>query len=78
MVSTEIVGVWILKSDLVLVLARHCPEPTHPTLVGLEPLAAIVPAGCRPRRGFLHCYLAHQQQLQNPCRRCDPSPLSLH
>ncbi|XP_062003372.1 uncharacterized protein LOC133720905 [Rosa rugosa] len=76
-VSTEVVGVWILWSDLALVLARHYPELTHPDLVGLEPLAAIVPAGCRPRRGFVHGDLAHQQQLQNPRRCCHPSPSSL-
>ncbi|KAF2620853.1 hypothetical protein F2Q68_00038231 [Brassica cretica] len=63
----QIAGVRILEADLASVLARHDAEPAGPDLIGLEPFAAFVSAGCGSRRDLVDGDLAHHEECVLEC-----------
>lgn len=60
--SEELPGVGILESNLASGIAGNDSKSTRPDLVGLQPLAALVPATGGPRRDFVNGDLTHHQK----------------
>lgn len=58
----ELAGPGVLEADLAAVLAGDDAEAAGPDLVGLEPLAALVPAGGGARRDLVHGYLPDDEE----------------
>lgn len=60
--SEEFAGVGIFQPDLTSVLAGHNPKAAGPDLIGLQPLAALVAAGCGSRRDFVDGNLTNDKE----------------